>query len=131
MGVEPFLVASAVECVVAQRLARRLCDACKKPVSVDGDVVRSHGFHIDAHALEVFEPGGCSRCGGSGYKGRVGLYEVMTVDDEIRSLVVSRASADAIAEVATRGGMRRLRDEGFEKVRSGQTSFAEMARVSG
>jgi type IV pilus assembly protein PilB len=131
MGVEPFLVASAVECVVAQRLARRLCDACKKPVSVDGDVVRSHGFHIDAHTLEVFEPGGCSRCGGSGYKGRVGLYEVMTVDDEIRSLVVSRASADAIAEVATRGGMRRLRDEGFEKVRSGQTSFAEMARVSG
>jgi type IV pilus assembly protein PilB len=131
MGVEPFLVASAVECVVAQRLARRLCDACKKPVTVDGEVVRAHGFHIDGDALSVFEPVGCSRCGGSGYKGRLGLYEVMSITDEIRSLVVSRASADAIAQVATRAGMRRLRDEGFEKVRTGQTSFAELARVSG
>jgi type IV pilus assembly protein PilB len=131
MGVEPFLVASAVECVVAQRLARRLCEACKKPVKVEGHIVREHGFHTDAYEIEVFEPGGCSRCGGSGYKGRIGLYEVMPISDEIRSLAVNRASADAIAEAATRAGMRRLRDEGYEKVLAGQTSFAELARVSG
>ena len=68
---------------------------------------------------------------GTGFKGRIGLYEVMPVTDEIRSLAVARASADAIAEEAARAGMRRLRDEGFEKVRAGLTSFAELARVSG
>jgi type IV pilus assembly protein PilB len=131
MGVEPFLVASAVDCVVAQRLARRLCEACKKPVVVEGHVAREHGFHVDDHELHVFEAGGCARCGGSGYKGRLGLYEVMVVTEEIRSLAIGRASADAIAEAATRTGMRRLRDEGLEKVRSGLTSFAELARVTG
>jgi type IV pilus assembly protein PilB len=131
MGVEPFLVASAVECVVAQRLARRLCEACKKPVKVEGHVVREHGFETDEYEIDVFEPGGCSRCGGSGYKGRIGLYEVMPITDEIRSLAVSRASADAIAEAALGAGMRRLRDEGYAKIRAGMTSFAELARVSG
>ena len=118
MGVEPFLVASAVDCVVAQRLARRLCEACKKPVVVEGHIVREHGFHVDDHEVHVFEPGGCARCGGTGYKGRLGLYEVMTVTEEIRSMAIGRASADAIADAARRGGMRRLRDEGLEKVRA-------------
>ena len=131
MGVEPFLVASAVDCVVAQRLARRLCEHCKNRVVIDGQIVREHGFHVDAPQIEVFEPAGCSRCGGGGYKGRIGLYEVMPVNDEIRSLAVTRASADAIADAAVRAGMRRLRDEGFEKVRAGMTSLAELARVTG
>ena len=131
MGVEPFLVASAVDCVVAQRLARRLCEACKKPVTVEGHVVREHGFHVDDHELQVFEAGGCARCGGTGYKGRVGFYEVMVITEEIRQLAIGRASADAIAEAAIRNGMRRLRDEGLQKVRSGLTSFAELARVTG
>ena len=131
MGVEPFLVASAVDCVVAQRLARRLCEACKKQVVVEGHIVREHGFHIEDHEVHVFEPGGCARCGGTGYKGRLGLYEVMVVTEEIRSMAIGRASADAIADAARRGGMRRLRDEGLEKVRGGQTSFAELARVTG
>ena len=113
------------------RLARRLCEACKKPVKVEGHVVREHGFDTDEYEIEVFEPGGCSRCGGTGYKGRIGLYEVMPITDEIRSLAVSRASADAIAEAALAAGMRRLRDEGYEKIRAGMTSFAELARVSG
>jgi type IV pilus assembly protein PilB len=131
MGVEPFLVASAVDCVVAQRLARRLCEACKKPVVVEGHIVREHGFDVHDQELHVFEAGGCARCGGTGYKGRVGLYEVMTVTEEIRNLAIGRASADAIAAAARRDGMRRLRDEGLEKVRGGQTSFAELARVTG
>ena len=119
MGVEPFLVASAVDCVVAQRLARRLCEACKKPVVVEGHILREHGFRVDDHEVQVFEPGGCARCGGTGYKGRVGFYEVMVITEEIRQLAIGRASADAIAEAAIRNGMRRLRDEGLQKVRAG------------
>ena len=132
MGVEPFLVASAVDCVVAQRLARRLCEALQEAGRRSrAHIVREHGFHVDDHEIHVFEAGGCARCGGTGYKGRVGLYEVMPVTEEIRSLAIGRASADAIAEAADRSGMRRLRDEGLAKVRAGLTSFAELARVTG
>jgi type IV pilus assembly protein PilB len=129
MGVEPFLVSSAVSCVLAQRLARRLCD-CKRPVVLDGAVVRANGYDVPGAQVTVCEPAGCTRCGGTGYKGRIGLYEVMPVTDEIRRLAVSRASADAIAEAAVRAGMRPLRAEGLEKVLAGLTSFAELARVT-
>ncbi len=130
MGIEPFLVASAVDCVVAQRLARTLCQHCKQRTIIAADVLRDHGFrsHMD---LEAYEPVGCTRCGGSGYKGRIGLYEVMTVTDEIRHLAIERAPADRISEVAMRDGMRRLRDDGLEKVKQGRTSIAEVARVTG
>jgi type IV pilus assembly protein PilB len=130
MGVEPFLVASAVDCVVAQRLARTLCPLCKRAVRIEGEVVRAHGFHVDEEWVEVFEPGGCTRCGGTGYRGRIGLYEVMPVDAEIRQLAVRRAAADEIAATAMAKGMRRLRDDGLEKVRAGLTSLAEVARVT-
>ena len=77
------------------------------------------------------EPVGCGRCGGMGYKGRLGLYEVMVLSEEIRKLVLQRAPADEIAAVACREGMRRLRDDGFAKVKAGLTSLAEVARVTG
>jgi predicted lactoylglutathione lyase len=115
MGVEPFLVSSAVSAVLAQRLARRLCD-CKQEVVLPGDAVRANGYAVDGDVITAFEPAGCARCGGTGYKGRVGLYEVMPVNDEIRRLAVTRASADAIAEAAIRAGMRPLRAEGLQKV---------------
>ncbi len=130
MGIEPFLVASAIDCVVAQRLARTLCPTCKKRTIVPAQVLRESGFNVSLD-LECYEPVGCGRCGGMGYKGRVGLYEVMSVTEEIRSLVLTRAPADEIAAVAMRGGMRRLRDDGFEKVKAGLTSLAEVARVTG
>src|SRR3954466_2981374 len=129
MGVEPFLVSSAVSCVLAQRLARRLCD-CKAPVVLAGDVVRANGDAVEGATVTAYEPAGCARCGGTGYKGRVGLYEVMPGTDEIRKLAVARASADAIAEAAARAGMRPLRAEGLQKVLAGLTSFAELARVT-
>jgi type IV pilus assembly protein PilB len=129
MGVEPFLVSSAVSCVLAQRLARRLCD-CKQQVVVDGDAVRASGYDVQGATVTAYEPAGCGRCNGTGYKGRVGLYEVMPVTDEIRRLAVTRASADAIAEAAIRAGMRPLRAEGLDKVLAGVTSFAELARVT-
>jgi type IV pilus assembly protein PilB len=130
MGIEPFLVASAIDCVVAQRLARTLCSHCKRRTIIGADVLRDHGF-ASAYDLEAYEPAGCGRCGGSGYRGRIGLYEVMTVTEEIRSLAIARASADRVAEVAVRNGMRRLRDDGLEKARQGRTSIAEVSRVTG
>ncbi|HEX8122631.1 MAG TPA: ATPase, T2SS/T4P/T4SS family [Solirubrobacteraceae bacterium] len=131
MGIEPFLVSSAIDCVVAQRLARTLCENCKKPVTLPAEVLRDHGYQGVAGDVEGFEAAGCNRCGGSGYKGRLGLYEVMSVTDEIRSLAVERASADRIAEAAVANGMRRLREDGLAKVALGRTSIAEVARVTG
>ncbi len=130
MGIEPFLVASALDCVVAQRLARTLCKHCKRETILTREVLAQNGFTSNVD-IEAYEPGGCSRCGGSGYKGRIGLYEVMTVTEEMRSATIERASADQIAEMAVRNGMRRLRDDGLEKVRQGRTSIAEVARVTG
>ena len=130
MGIEPFLVSSALDCVVAQRLARTLCKHCKREVILTQDVLAANGFNSNVD-VEAYEPGGCTRCGGSGYKGRLGLYEVMTVTEEMRTLTIERASADQIAEAAVRNGMRRLRDDGMEKVRQGRTSIAEVARVTG
>jgi type IV pilus assembly protein PilB len=129
MGIEPFLVASAIDCVVAQRLARTLCQHCKRRTIIPAAVMRDHGFP-SLTDIEAYEPAGCPRCGGSGYKGRIGLYEVMTVSEEIRTLAIERSSADRIAEVAMRDGMRRLREDGLEKVKQGRTSIAEVARVT-
>jgi type IV pilus assembly protein PilB len=130
MGIEPFLVASALDCVVAQRLARMLCPACKRRTILPAEVLRENGYKALVD-LEAYEPAGCRRCGGSGYRGRLGLYEVMSVSPEIQTLALQRAPAEAIRDVAVREGMRRLRDDGLEKVRQGRTSIAEIARVIG
>ncbi len=130
MGIEPFLIASAVDCVVAQRLARTLCQHCKRRTILPADVIREHGFHTQFD-IEAYEPVGCVRCGGMGYRGRIGLYEVMSMSDEIRSLTLARSSSDEIGAVATREDMRRLREDGLDKVRSGLTAIAEVSRVTG
>ena len=130
MGIEPFLVGSAVDCVVAQRLARLLCEECKQRVTLPAEVMRANGFNVGLD-LECYEPRGCARCAGSGYKGRIGLYEVMWVSETIRSLAVAREPAETIAHAAVHEGMMRLREDGLEKVRRGLTSIAEIARVAG
>ena len=100
MGIEPFLVASAIDCVVAQRLARTLCAHCKQRTIIPAEVLRDHGFPAQFE-IEAYEPGGCVRCGGMGYRGRIGLYEVMVMTEEIRSLALQRS---------VRGSARRRRD---------------------
>jgi type IV pilus assembly protein PilB len=130
MGIEPFLVGSAVDCVVAQRLARLLCAECKRRTTLTSDVMRANGFNVGLD-LEAYEPVGCARCGGSGYKGRIGLYEVMWVSETIRGLTVAKEPSENIAHAAVHEGMMRLREDGLEKVRRGLTSIAEIARVSG
>jgi type IV pilus assembly protein PilB len=126
MGIEPFLVSSAIDCVVAQRLVRVLCVHCKQPQAVSESVLDEHGLS-DA---EPYEAVGCNRCGGSGYRGRVGVYEVMTVSEHIRALILERASVDTMISIATREGMCRLRDDGLQKVREGITSIAEVERMT-
>ena len=129
MGIEPFLTASALECVVAQRLVRQLCSNCKMPTILNVATFEAAGFRA-AFDVEAYQPAGCSRCGGTGYKGRCGLYEVMTVSEELRALTIERASSDAIAAVAVEQGMRPLREDGLERVKQGITSIAEVARVT-
>jgi type IV pilus assembly protein PilB len=130
MGIEPFLVASALDCVLAQRLVRTLCSHCKKRTIVPAEVLRQSGYKALVD-LEAYEPGGCRRCGGSGYRGRAGIYEVMLVTSEIRRLALERRAAEDLREVAVQQGMRRLREDGLEKVRQGRTSIAELSRVLG
>jgi type IV pilus assembly protein PilB len=126
MGIEPFLVSSAVDCIVAQRLVRMLCPHCKRHQTVSEAVLAEHGLA----GVEPFESVGCSRCSNSGYRGRVGIYEVMTVSEQIRSLILDRAAVDEMVAVAEREGMGRLRDDGMQKVREGLTSIAEIERMT-
>ncbi len=130
MGIEPFLVASALDCVVAQRLVRTLCAHCKRRTILPAETLRDYGYHA-GFDIEGYEPVGCKHCTGSGYKGRMGIYEVMTITPEIRSLTIERRSADEIGEMAGTQGMRRLKDDGLEKVKQGRTSISEIARVCG
>jgi type IV pilus assembly protein PilB len=126
MGIEPFLVSSAVDCIVAQRLVRMLCKHCKRKQKLSKAVLEEHGLA----GAEPYEPVGCSRCGGSGYRGRLGVYEVMTVSERIRALILERASVDHMVTIALEEGMLRLRDDGLQKVREGLTSIAEVERMT-
>jgi type IV pilus assembly protein PilB len=129
MGIEPFLVAGGIQCVVAQRLVRRLCD-CRREVKLSKATLAENGFEV-AQGFTACEPEGCVRCGGSGYRGRHGIYEVMVVDEALRALILERASADTLRASAREQGMRSLREDGLEKVRAGITSIAEVLRVTG
>jgi type IV pilus assembly protein PilB len=126
MGIEPFLVSSAVDCIVAQRLVRMLCPHCKRRHSVSDAVLYEHGLA----GSEPYEPVGCSRCSGSGYRGRVGIYEVMSISERIRALILEHASVDEMVAIAVQEGMLRLRDDGLQKVREGLTSIAEIERMT-
>ena len=126
MGIEPFLISSAIDCIVAQRLVRTLCAHCKRPSKAPESLLAEYGLYES----EAFEPVGCTRCVTTGYRGRMGIYEVMSVTEEIRGLVLGRASVDEIADAAMKQGMRRMRDDGIAKVRAGQTSIAEIERMT-
>ena len=129
MGIESFLTASAIECVVAQRLARQLCTHCKQRTVIPRDALVASGFRVGAD-LETYEPVGCARCSHTGYRGRIGLFSVMQMSDQIKELTVTGAAEAEIAATAREQGMRTLREDGLHKVRDGVTSIEEIARVS-
>jgi type IV pilus assembly protein PilB len=131
MDIEPFLVGSALDCVVAQRLARRLCDRCKAPYQHDPEHLAAlrFGFNPDMPPPTLFKPMGCSNCSNTGYRGRIALHEVMTVTEQIERLAVARASSAEITQLAIAQGMLTLRQDGWEKAQLGFTSVDEIMRV--
>ena len=131
MGIEPFLVGSALDCVVAQRLARRLCDRCKKPAEVSAERLTGLRFAFDPELAPptVFQPIGCQSCSKTGYRGRIAIHEVMSVTEDIERLAVARASSADIGRTARSEGMLTLREDGWEKAKMGLTSIEEILRV--
>jgi type IV pilus assembly protein PilB len=131
MDVETFLVASAIDAVVAQRLARKLCERCRVVYQPEQAELEAAGFPewLWPEIPQLFKAQGCPACSNTGYRGRIGLYEVMQMSEEIERLTVERASADAIRNVAVQQGMMTLRDDGLEKARMGITTLDEVARV--
>lgn len=130
MGVEPFLSASAINCVLAQRLARRLCKECKEKYTPDEQALTRVGFPFEpGHPPQLYRAVGCNKCNNIGYKGRMGIHEVMTVTEEIERACVDHASGDEIKRIAVSQGMKTLRDDGFAKVLAGTTSIEEVMRV--
>ncbi len=131
MEVETFLVASAIDCIVAQRLARKLCDRCRDAYLPEPSELTEAGYAREqlGELGEFFRPVGCGSCANTGYRGRIGLYEVMPMTEEIERLTVERASSETVKRVAVEQGMKTLREDGLEKARAGITSIEEIARV--
>jgi type IV pilus assembly protein PilB len=129
MGIEPFLVATSVHLIVAQRLVRRICTFCKQPAEVPPTALVDLGFsEQEAKTIQLFEGRGCERCSSTGYKGRIALYEVLEVNDSIRELILSGASAIELRQQAIEDGMITLRGSGRQKVRDGITTIDEVMR---
>jgi type IV pilus assembly protein PilB len=131
MDIEPFLVGSALDSVVAQRLARRLCDRCKQAAVIDGEYLTKLRFSFDPDQPlpAIYQPVGCTTCSNTGYRGRIAVHEVMTVTEEIERLAVTRASSAEIGRMAREQGMITLREDGWEKAKMGLTSVEEILRV--
>lgn len=153
MGAEPFLIASTVNIIIAQRLARKLCQECKKPYVLDPDEAKALEKSVDTGEvfaylksqesignvmgsaksladLTFYKPGGCDQCGGEGYRGRVGLYEVLAMETNIRKLVTQSATSEVIEAEAKKNGMSRMSEDGFLKAVQGITTIEEILRVT-
>jgi type IV pilus assembly protein PilB len=129
MGVEPFLVATSVNLICAQRLVRRVCQECKEPLEIPGQALLDAGFTPEEAGTTVIYHGrGCAKCNKGGYKGRVGLYEVMEITDDLRELILVGASAVELKKKALEQGMISLRRSGLTKVAAGQTTLEEVVR---
>jgi general secretion pathway protein E len=135
MGIEPFLVASAIELVIAQRLVRRLCNECARPAPITKVKLLENLAILgcdpaEADRIDTLKaPVGCDRCRGTGYRGRIGIFEIFRLNDEMHELVLKRESTRTLADCARKHGMRTLGQSGWEKVKSGYTTFDEVLRV--
>jgi len=131
MGIEPFLIGSALQCATGQRLARRLCAKCKRPVTLSETELDAIHFEVPANTpVTIFESVGCSSCAQTGYRGRLAIHEVMTMTEQIERLSTARSSSDEIKRMAIEQGMRTLRQDGWESVARGATTVAEVLRVT-
>jgi type IV pilus assembly protein PilB len=128
MRIEPFLLSSAMLGVVAQRLVRRVCDKCKRPITPPDDIATA--LDVDPAQGTFLHGAGCRSCSGTGYRGRLGIFEVLEVDEEIQALIHERAPAEEIARAARRAGMRTLREDAVRKAAGGLTTLEEVLRVT-
>jgi len=136
MEIEPFLIASSVEMIIAQRLVRRLCQHCARPTTLAESMIKSHLITLGLPQEEyenvhlIREPDGCDRCGGRGYRGRVGIFEVLVVSDEMHGPIVEKASSHEIRELALHQGMRSLPHSGWEQVKRGLIHLPDIMRYA-
>jgi general secretion pathway protein E/type IV pilus assembly protein PilB len=131
MGVKPFLVASSVRAIMAQRLVRRVCKKCAQPYTPSPTEVRMLNLDESFIKNSNFMKGrGCPECGGSGYKGRVGIYEIFLVGEEIQHLIYGKESSHTIREAARKSGMRTLREDGLRKAAAGTTTLEEVLQTT-
>jgi type IV pilus assembly protein PilB len=131
MGVEPFLITASVNLVLAQRLARKICNDCRVPLKIEPQILRDFGFTEEQTArAKLVKGAGCKTCSGSGYKGRVALYEVMRFNESLKEMVLQGASTAELKTAAIKGGMSSLRMSGIEKVLAGVTTTEEVGRVT-
>jgi type II secretory ATPase GspE/PulE/Tfp pilus assembly ATPase PilB-like protein len=128
MGIEPFLIASSAIGILAQRLARKICDRCKKPYAATPDLLKNLG--IAPGSVTFYRGEGCPACKKTGYQGRVGLYELMDMTEAVRTLIISKASSTAIKTVAAQAGFKTLRQAGLAKAAAGITTIEEVLRVT-
>jgi type II secretory ATPase GspE/PulE/Tfp pilus assembly ATPase PilB-like protein len=131
MKIEPFLVSSSLECLIAQRLVRLICPKCKTPVKSKGEILdQIKDIEFDPQKIELYEGKGCEECRFTGYRDRTAIYEILTVTEAIRELILKRASSQQIKKSAISQGMRTLRQDGLQKVLGGLTTLTEVIRVT-
>jgi general secretion pathway protein E len=129
MGVEPYLVSSVLEGVLAQRLVRRICAQCRMPDQPDAADLLALGV-VDARGIHLFRGKGCEACRGTGYRGRTGIYELLLITEGLRGLIIRRAPSGELRNHAIEGGMVGLREDGWDKARAGITTVEEILRVT-
>jgi type II secretory ATPase GspE/PulE/Tfp pilus assembly ATPase PilB-like protein len=134
IGIEPYLVASSVIAFLAQRLVRIICKDCKEQVKLSKlgfteDQLKAEGFHAD-HDTLVYRGKGCKACNSTGYKGRAAIYEILMINEAIKSLILTKAPSHVIKEKAVTLGMHTLKQDGWDKVRAGMTTLEEVLRVT-
>jgi type IV pilus assembly protein PilB len=131
MGVEPFLVSASTNMILAQRLCRKICNSCKEEISVPRQALVDTGFTPEeAKALVCYQGKGCMECNDTGYRGRIALYEVLAITDDIKDAILQGAAASEIKELGRKNGMRTLRESGLQKIREGMTTIPETMRVT-
>jgi type II secretion system protein E len=130
MGIEPFLVSSSVEALIAQRLVRTICQACKEEYRPDPELLHEVGFPVGDGKTRFYRGRGCEECRFTGYRGRSGIYEILVMQDNLRPLIIERAASSSIKQAAIANGMKTLRDDGWVKVKMGLTTVEEVGRVT-
>jgi type IV pilus assembly protein PilB len=131
MGIEPFLVSASVILIASQRLARIICTSCKEEEKIPVPALIQLGFsETEAESIKCYKGKGCSLCNNSGYKGRIALYEIMPLRDELKEMILEGASADELKKTSIRLGMKTLRMSGLTKIRKGVTTVEEVVRVT-